>query len=373
MNTGEKPSDSGTSSKASDVNGGNVSGNTLVDGTKNAGKAESADTPNSMKGTTEPGVSTSMSDAAKNSDDNEMADIEDQGSINPELQGDVEEEDDFEDFGDDDTGPNALQLYNPSSMLSWGQFDVKFFQQLYTQTATYDADGNTIESSARANYYSGIGNFLLGYNNRLNFGFDFWLQSVFIDTEKGSPFRTFSGNRGDFGRTALTAIGPKVKWQPFASANNFTVQSSWLLPVAKDPQGRDNGRPFLATENHLWWTQIFYTNNISDDFQFFGEIDLYWNIDRRFDFGNSGFLAAPMSVFLSYFPTSKITLYVNNQFWPNLGENVVSSWWYQAGFGGKYQLTSSIDLEASVGKFLAGRGTAGPATTMNLGVRFVKF
>lgn len=342
----------------------------MVEATKNAGKAESAETPSSMKGSTEPAVTTSMSEASKNSDDNEAADPEDQGRINPELQAEYVLED-VEEV--EETGPNQLQLYNPSSMLSWGQFDAKFFQQLYTQTASFDADGNTIESNSRANYYSGIGNFVLGYNNRLNFGMDFWVQSVFIDTAKGSPLRTFSSNRGDFGRTALTALGPKVKWQPFASVNNFTVQSSFLLPVANNPEG-DSIIPYLATENFLWWTQIFYTNNISDKFQFFAEVDLYWNIDRSFDFERSGFLAAPMSVFLSYFPTSKVTLYVNNQFWPNLGgENLVSSWWYQAGIGGKYQLTSSVDLEVSAGKFLAGRDTAGPASTFNLGIRYVKF
>ncbi len=339
-----------------------------------------------QKGKAEPAVTTSMSEAEKNSEGEENPDIESQGQINPMQQGETQESVEegsglTEDEGlsepvldsDQDPGRNRLQLFTPSSMLEWGQFEAKFFQQLYTQKAFFDGDGNSIEDGNRSNYYSGIGNIVLGYNNRLNFGVDFWVQSVFIDSTVSSPFMLFSGNRGPWGRTALTAVGPKVKWQPFSRLNNFTVQSSFLLPVARDPEGRNNDRPYLATQNFLWWTQVFYTNNLSSHLQLFAEIDLYWNIDRSFDFAQSGFIATPATVFFSYFPTSKITLYVNSQFWPTLGEGVVSSWWYQAGLGGKYQINQSLDLELSVGKFLAGRGAAGPATAYNLGLRFVKW
>lgn len=286
---------------------------------------------------------------------------------------DEEMEEAFGDDEDDDNGGNRLQLYTPSSLLSWGQYEVKFFQQLYTQTEFFDGEGNSIPQGGRSNFYSGIFNFTLGYNQRVNFGFDAWVQGASIDPESGSPFKIFSFPGGNQGRFLLSAIGPKVKWQPFRRLNNFTLQSSLLLPVARDPEGRENNRPFVATQNHLWWTQIFYTWNFHRQLQLFAEIDLYWNIDRRFDFQQSGFFATPASVFFSYFPTNKATLYVNSQFWPTLGEGLVSSWWYQAGIGGKYQVSKGIDLEASVGRFLAGRGSAGPATTYNFGVRFVKW
>lgn len=268
---------------------------------------------------------------------------------------------------------SRLQLYTPSSLLDWGQFDVKFFQQLYTQTQFWDGEGNTLEAGNRTNYYSGIFNFVIGYNKRINFGFDAWVQSVYIDGETGSPFRLFTRPSGNNARTALTAIGPKVKWQPFERLGGLTLQSSFLLPIAKDPEGRNNGLPYLATQNFLWWTQLFYTYNISSQFQFFAETDLYWNIDRQFNFEQSGFIAMPTSAFFSYFPTSKATIYVNTQVWPNLGENVISSWWWMAGLGGKYQLSKSFDIEVSYGRFLMGRGAAGPARTFNLGLRFVKW
>lgn len=272
-----------------------------------------------------------------------------------------------------DTKGNKLQLYTPSSMLDWGQFEVKYFQQLYSQTSFWNAEGEAVPLNNRSNYYSGIFNFVLGYNKRLNFGVDAWLQSVFIDSASGSPFRLFTRPSGAMGRTAITAIGPKIKWQPFARLNGLTLQSSLLLPVARDPEGRNNNRPFLATQNIIWWTQVFYTYNISQQFQLFAEIDFYWNVDRQLDFQQSGFIAMPMSAFFSYFPTGKATLYANTQLWPILGEGVVSSWWWMAGVGGKYQFSPSVDIELSYGRFLMGRGSAGPAQTFNLGLRFVKW
>lgn len=266
-----------------------------------------------------------------------------------------------------------LQFYTPSSLLNWGQFEVKYFSQIYTQNRFFDANGETQDQGSRATYYSGIGNVTLGFNRRINFGFDFWLQSVLIGDMDSSPFRILSFPSEQNARTALTTIGPKIKFQPLPSVNGLTLQSSFLIPIASDPEGKANGRPFLATQNFLWWTQIFYTKNFSEQLQLFTELDVYWNMRRNTENPSNGFLALPMSAFFSYFPTRKITFYVMNQFWPTLGDNLFSAYWYQVGIGGKYQFTKSIDLELSAGKFLFGRNSAGPANTFNLGLRFVKW
>jgi hypothetical protein len=266
--------------------------------------------------------------------------------------------------------PRRLQLFTPSSLYECGQFEFKFFQQLYTQTRYFGPVGTAIDQNNRSSYYSGIGNLLVGINRRFNAGVDFWVRSVLIDDENRSPFRLFTFPGAPGGRTALTAIGPKIKFQPFPGLNGFTLQSSFLFPVASDPEGRNNGLPYLATENYLSWTQIFYTHNFSSQFQLFSEIDLYWDINRGE--GNGSF-SNPVSVFFSYFPTPRITFYAMNQFWPTWGESLFSSWWYQAGLGGKIQLGRNVDIELMYGRFLAGRNAAGPAQAFNLGVRVVKW
>ena len=266
--------------------------------------------------------------------------------------------------------PN-LQLYTPSSMLSWGQFEAKFFQQLYTQTHFFDPNGEAVPQNARTTYYSGIFNLVFGYSSRFNFGVDAWLQSVLIDAESSSPFQLFSFQSSPFSRTALTAVGPKIKYQPIPKLNGLTLQSSFLFPIAKDPQGRTNGRPYLATENMLWWTQIFYTHMLANKLQLFTELDAYWSINRGVHPSGSGSFSTPASLFLSYFPTNRITVYGMNQFWGTLGEDVFSSWWYQVGVGAKYRIADGFDLEFMYGRFLAGRAAAGQATALNFGVRFV--
>lgn len=328
----------------------------------------------SMNGSAEPAAGNmDGEEAPDDSDDSNAAPDHIVDELMADRSGPEEDRNGDEMLDDTDDTDGNLQLYTPSSLLDWGQFDVKFFSQLYTQTQFWDAEGNAMDQNNRTNYYSGIFNFVIGYNKTVNFGFDAWLQSVYIDDSIGSPFGLFTRPSGNNARTALTAIGPKVKWQPFKRVSDFTIQSSLLLPVAKDPEGRNNGLPFLATQNILWWTQVFYTYNFSTQFQLFAEVDLYWNIDRQLKFDQSGFVAMPTSAFFSYFPTSKATVYVNTQFWPVLGENVVSNWWWMAGVGGKYQLSKSFDVEVSYGRFLVGRGTAGPARTFNLGLRFVKW
>lgn len=268
--------------------------------------------------------------------------------------------------------PN-LQFYTPSSMLEWGQFELKYFQQLYTQTRFFDSFGQSLPQNNRSTYYSGIFNFLFGYTKRVNFGIDAWIQSVRIDDPQSSAFALFQFESGSNSRTALTAIGPKLKFQPLRRVNGLTIQSSLLFPVAKDPQGVSNSRPYLATANLLWWTQIFYTRMLSNKLQFFGEVDAYFSINHTRQPWQSGSFSSPASVFLSYFPTKRITVYAMNQFWPSYGQNFLSAWWYQVGFGAKYRIADGFDLEFMYGRFLAGRSAAGPATALNFGIRFVRW
>jgi hypothetical protein len=258
-------------------------------------------------------------------------------------------------------------------MLRKGQMELKFFQQLYSQTHFFDSEGNRQPQGARSNYYSGIFNLVLGYNSRINFGFDAWLQSVLIDSRQGSPFKLFQIPRQEPGRTALTALGPKIKWQPFQKLNGLTLQSVFLFPMAKDLPGRSNGEPYLASDNFLWWTQGFYTHLFGRKWMLFAEVDIYWNINRRLHPSASGFIASPASAFLNFFPNGRITLYAMNQFWPSYGNRFFSSWWYQVGLGGKYRISKSLDLELMYGRFVAGRSAAGPAQAFNLGLRFVKW
>jgi hypothetical protein len=76
-------------------------------------------------------------------------------------------------------------------------------------------------------------------------------------------------------------------------------------------------------------------------------------------------------VFLSYFLSDNFTLYVNTQHYElfDLGNNFTQNYTL-LGFGGKYQLNDSLNLELSYGNFVRGRDN-GLGQTFNLGLRYL--
>lgn len=286
------------------------------------------------------------------------------------------EEEEEEDGGGDDDELSGLQNYTPSVLLSLGQFELRFFNNIYTQTKFWDGDGNTIDQGNRASYYAMIGSFVYGINPRINIGLDFWVRSVRIDDTESSPFNILKFSNQPGSRTAISNIGPKVKFIPFSRLTNLSVQSTFLVPLPSDPEGKMNGRPFLDFEDFLWWTQIFFDKYIvpSKKLQFFAELDFFTRIDRKLDFSETGgtTLGTPVSTFLSYFPNPKLTLYGMGQFWPTYGEGFINNYYFQSGLGGKYQIVKGFEVEVLYSRFLFGKATAGPGTTMNLGLRFVR-
>lgn len=271
----------------------------------------------------------------------------------------------------------SLQNYTPSSLLKPRQMEIKIWNNLYSQNKYWDAAGTAQDQGFRSNYFATIGNFLFGVHPRLNAGFDVWFRSVNIAAPNSSPFSVLSfRNNGPEHRTALSMVGPKVKFTPFPlKLERLSVQSSFLIPVLKDPTGALTNRPFLERDNFTWWTQVFFDRQLARKTQIFTELDVIWYLDRRFDLSEGGGVSTPASVFFSYFPTTKWTAYLSGQFWPTWGGNdrLFQNYFSQSHLGVKYQVRRNLDLEASYSRFLFGRATAGPANTFNLGVRFVKF
>ena len=253
----------------------------------------------------------------------------------------------------------------PAYLLKPGEWEAKWYNQVYTQTAYYDGSGAAIDQGARSTYYSGIFSAMFGSRTRLNFGLEAWMQSVRLDAKDSGPFRVLWFERIPGSRTALTFVGPKLR---IPLTQRMSLQSSFLIPTAKDPEGRAPGRPYLASENFLWWSQLTYQAELGQRFQLYAQVDPYWNINRK---EGNGFLALPASAFLTYLPHHKFSLFGNTQFWPQLGSGGFSAWWLQVGGGAKYALTHRLTLELAYGRFVAGRNSAGPADAYNFGIRYI--
>lgn len=264
------------------------------------------------------------------------------------------------------------QDYSPSILYSKGQWEYKFFNNLYSQTKGYDKDGNKVKYSNRGSYFSSINQVLIGVNGRLNIGLDFWLKSVRIDDTTSSPFQLLSFENTPNSRTAFSSIGPKIKVQPFKNLSHLSIQTTFLFPIAKDQEGQFNGKPYLSADSYISITQVFYDLSISKKIQLFFQISPWVYIKQKSIPGASRYsVSSPVDAIFSFFPSDRLTFYVQEEFWPNFGANGIDSWFRQEGIGAKFQIIKGkLETEASYTRFSMGK-SAGAGVTYNFGVRFI--
>ena len=277
---------------------------------------------------------------------------------------------------------SKIKTYTPSKLLRKNQFELQLFNNVYTQTAYRNGERERVETGTRDTYYTGLFYFLYGLsqNARLNLGIDVQLKSVRIDSnERSSPFKVFSFAGPPVGRTALTGIGPKIKFNPSEKLKGFSIQSTFWFPLANNPEGENSNQPWLDYNMYTWWNQFFYDKALSDKFQLFAEIDLLMRFSKDFDLERTHF-HTPLTVFLSYFPSARFTVYLNGQYAPsfmkeraggNLGNFTLTNDYAQAGLGAKWQITSSMNIELSYSDFFTSMN-GGAGRTYNLGIRYIR-
>ena len=124
---------------------------------------------------------------------------------------------------DSDDGGSVIQNLTPSKLIGQGQWDLKLFNNLYTQTeSTFPSD-----DGIRQNFFTSTLEVFTGVssNRRVNVGAiveyrangrDFIVNGT--DTER----RTTSG---------LTSIAPAIKFVPFKNVGNFSILSAFSIPL----------------------------------------------------------------------------------------------------------------------------------------------
>ncbi len=268
-----------------------------------------------------------------------------------------------------------IQAYTPSKLLKKGQWDFKIFNNLYTQTKGANENGDVTKNLPRETYftttletYNGISN-----NARINVGMILSIKSNFINngTSDFPATKVFKFKNTDgYSRAGITSIAPSIKFSPFKSFSNFSVQSSFYISLIDNES--ENGI-FLDKKSNTWETRFFYDKTFGGNrFQLFTELDLVFYMGKKGEGYANNSLGVPVSVFLSYFPSNDFTVYINGQHFRliDLGNNFTQNYTL-LGAGAKYQLTSSLNLEISYGNFVAGNAT-GLGQTFNLGLRFIR-
>jgi hypothetical protein len=260
-----------------------------------------------------------------------------------------------------------IQQYTPSKLMGRGQVDLKWFNNLYTETASTFAEGRQPRQSfftSTFEFYTGV-----GANKRVNLGFIARMRSNVISApndERGAleVFR-FSGD--DNSRAGLTAFAPSIKFVPFASVSNFSIQSSLFLPLIDNET--ENG-VFLEQKGSVWQNRLFYDHTFpGNKWQLFSELTTEFNFgDEQKSFANNSLNINP-GIFLSYFPSSKFTVLVLAQHLQRLDlGNGFAQDFTALGGGAKYQLTQALNLEVLYTNFVRGNNT-GLGQTFNLGLR----
>lgn len=265
-----------------------------------------------------------------------------------------------------------VQIYTPSALLKKGQIEMQIFNNLYSQVAFRDSEGVKKATPGREswNTMQYTLNYGISKSGRFNLGLDLNLKSTSRANIESRAIEIFSFKQDAQNRTTISTIGPKIKWNPFKKIPKFSIQSTLLIPVSDSLENKKN-RPWLDHYKYTWWTQLFYDQPIGSKYQLFAEIDFLLRTptySKDFDFYQSA-LSTPMSIFFSYFPTSKSTAYIQYQYSPVLTN--FPDYFMHAGLGCKYQVFQSIQLELSCTKFFAGQNN-GAGSTYNVGLRYIR-
>ncbi|MEM6725691.1 MAG: DUF547 domain-containing protein [Bacteroidota bacterium] len=261
---------------------------------------------------------------------------------------------------------NNASRYVVSSTINNGTFEVKIFNNLYTQRT--GSPGNLTD---RATFFTTDVSVLYGLTSRLNVGLNTRFRRVRNDRLPSSPLSVFSGDLsdGETNRQGLTAIGPQIRYAPVDKWKNFSIQSTFVFPIGDQLTG-DGERPFIDWDGATWWTQFFNDFSIGNSFSLFTEIDFLWEDIGSSANGRINRISTPATVIFSYNPTKKITVYGLSGFSPFWQSDF--DYFYQNGVGFKYQFTPNFELELLYtdfsNRFL--EETGGQAATYNMGIRF---
>lgn len=259
-----------------------------------------------------------------------------------------------------------IQTYTPSKLLSRGQWDVKWFNNLYTETKRKN-DHRVTEYFSRQNFFTSSLDIFTGISssNQFNIGLlvDFRSNTIMED----NILAPFSTGEKTHKRSELSSIAPAIKFNPSKKWSNFTIQTSFSIPLFSKEV--ENGI-YLDQKGYTFQNRLFYDYAASN-----GVVQIYSELNTELNFGkdamsfaNDSFRLTP-GVFLSYFPSPNITLLglVQHSQLINL-KNSINQRYTALGTGAKFQLNRVLILELIYTKFIWGK-SSGLGQTFNLGIR----
>lgn len=280
---------------------------------------------------------------------------------------------------------SVIQEYTPSILLKKGQWDIKWFNNLYTETKDLFGPDGTERDIPRNNFFTSSVDIFTGVsdNNSINLGLLLEFRSNAIGGRDALDVFSFDGERGS-ARSGFTSFAPAIKFNPIKSVSNFTIQTAFHISLIDnesedatfDNQGNQlTNNVFLDQGGFIFQNRFFYDYSFAGgDWQLFTELNTEYNFGDQDSFAFNSLRLTP-GVFLSYFPSSKFTILGLVQhlqlisFGGNdAGFNDFSQEATILGGGAKYQLTDELNIEFLYSNFFRGTDT-GLGQTFNIGLR----
>ena len=271
----------------------------------------------------------------------------------------------FAGFSQEDQTETAsnIQTYTPSKLLSKGQWDIKFFNNLYTQNKSTFTSG----TEARETYFTSTVDVFTGLsdNNRFNVGLLLEFRSNVIGDRDALDVFKFDGE-ANTARSGFTSFAPAIKFNPIKSVSNFTIQTAFHIPLVDNES--ENG-VFLDQKGFTFQNRFFYDYNFNSKWQLFTELNTEYHFGKKEEsFANNSLSLTP-GLFLSYFPSSKFTVLGLVQHSQRIDTgNDFEQDFTAVGGGAKYQLTDVLNIETLYTKFVRGNNT-GLGQSFNIGLR----
>lgn len=261
---------------------------------------------------------------------------------------------------------NNLQVFTPSKLLNKGQWDIKWFNGLYTQTKQTGRKNSDASDVARSNFFTSTIEVFTGVseNNRINVGGIVEFRSNTFGGRQALSVFSLEDTRTN--RVGISSIAPSVKIQPFKNVGNFSVQSSLHIPLLKSGD-ESNSDGFLDQTAWSFQNRFFYDYTFaSGKWQLFTELNTEYGFGDDKSFANNTFLIVP-GAFISYFPTQQATVLAFVQHSERYGDFQQDN--TALGFGGKYQLTDVLNLEVLYSNIVRGFNFQGLGETYSIGLR----
>ncbi|AXT21102.1 hypothetical protein D7030_08855 [Flavobacteriaceae bacterium AU392] len=274
---------------------------------------------------------------------------------------------------------SVIQNLTPSQLIKKGQVDIKWFNNLFTQTRSNQRGGADTFTVPRENFFTSTLDAFIGVSDsrRINLGLVLEFRSNTIGGRGAFDVFQFDGESGT-ARSGLTSIAPSIKFVPFKNLPKFSIQTSFVIPLIESEF--DNG-VFFDQDGFTFQNRFFYDLPLGGNkWQLFFDLNTELNFGDGLTFGADGrsdgsfandSLRLTPGVFLSFFPSSKFTIQTFIQHFQliDLGNDFEQDL-TAVGAGAKYQLTKRLNIETLWSYFARGNDT-GLGESYNIGLRYV--